>query len=384
MKKLSLFLISVLFVLVACRSDDTAEKTSTPGEAVATSTPTISTVGSESTPTPSSAESGSEWIAIEPGGDTRCAHNTPYTYWVRTGTTNKLLIYFQDGGGCWDAASCGVGSTFYDSSISTNDNPNGHRGGILDINNPENPFSDYTIVFIPSCTGDVHWGGNIQSYPKSDGSELTIYHHGFFNASAALNWAYANVTNPESIFVTGCSAGSVGSITHAPYIIEQYPDVPVTQLGDSLAFVYHRPINVQTDYKAHDNFASWIPALKAIEPGTLIMSDFYNAVANYYPDYTFSQYNTEADNVQTRFYEAIGGDPDNFPVDLAANLTRIHQSSPNFRSYTASGDLHCILPRPQFYTTEIDGVRIAEWVADLADNQPVSSVRCETCQNETE
>ena len=188
----------------------------------------------------------------------------------------------------------------------------------------------------------------------------------------------------KSVFVTGCSAGSVGSITHAPYIIEQYPGVPVTQLGDSLAFVYHRPVNVQADYNAHDSFADWIPELQAITRGALIMSDVYSAVANYYPDYTFGQYNTEADNVQIRFYDAIGGNPDNFSADLATSLSNIHQNSPNFRSYTASGDLHCIMPRNQFYSTEIDGVSLTEWVTDLANNQPVSSVRCETCQNETE
>ena len=153
--------------------------------------------GPVTVPGPSLAALGAGWTAIDPGGDTRCAHNTPYTYWVRPGTVNKLLVYFEGGGGCWDAESCAAGSTFYDDDISPNDDPNGRTSGILDLDHPDNPFSEYNMVFIPSCTGDVHWGQNIQDYPKSDGGELTIYHHGFFNASAALEWAYTNVTNPE-------------------------------------------------------------------------------------------------------------------------------------------------------------------------------------------
>ncbi len=409
MKQLIICLICVLFVLVGCGSDETAEETPTPEiaatqqqveasesvsteaegdleqtESIAPEAETEPETETSDVPGPSLAELGPGWTPIDPGGDTRCAHDTAYTYWVRPGTTNRLLVYFEGGGGCWSADSCAAGSTFYDDDISPNDDPNGRTNGILDLDHPQNPFRDYNMVFIPSCTGDVHWGQKIQSYPKSDGSELTIYHHGYFNASAALDWAYANVTNPDSIFVTGCSAGSVGSITHAPYIIEQYPETPVTQLGDSLAFVYHRPVNVQTDYNAHDSFAEWIPALQAIPNGALVMSDVYSAVANYYPDYTFGQYNTEADNVQIRFYDAIGGNPENFPGDLATSLSTIHQNSPNFRSYTASGDLHCIMPRSQFYSTEIEGVPLVDWVTDLANNESVSSVRCETCQNETE
>lgn len=402
MKIKSALLVCILLILAGCRSDETEEETPTavqeeltPAAIEENNETTVETAEPEpvepaqeeetaASTEPSLADLGPGWTAVEPGGETRCAHNTPYTYWVRPGTTNKLLIYFEGGGGCWDAETCAAGSTFYDDDVSPDDDPNGRTGGILDSDNPDNPFSDYNMVFIPSCTGDVHWGSNVQTYPKADGGELTIYHHGFINASSALDWAYANIASPNSIFVTGCSAGSVGSIAHAPYIIEQYPGIPVTQLGDSLAFVFHRPVNVHTDYHAHDNFPDWIPALEAITPGELLMSDFYNAVANYYPDYTFSQYNTEADNVQVRFYGAVGGDTDDFPADLAANLTRIHEGSSNFRSYTASGNLHCIMPRPQFYTTEVNGVRLRDWVNDLANGEVVSSVRCETCENETE
>src|SRR5688572_25884181 len=47
-----------------------------------------------------------EWHKIEPGGETSCAHATPYAYWVRIGSRNDLLVYFQGGGGCWNADTC--------------------------------------------------------------------------------------------------------------------------------------------------------------------------------------------------------------------------------------------------------------------------------------
>src|SRR5688572_5624660 len=62
------------------------------------------------------------WSRIEPGGETTCAHDTPYAYWVRPGTRDDLLVYFQGGGGCWNADTCrDTGEEFngfYDSRIS--------------------------------------------------------------------------------------------------------------------------------------------------------------------------------------------------------------------------------------------------------------------------
>ncbi len=324
-----------------------------------------------------------EWTKIEPGGDSRCAHNTPYAFWVRPGITNHLLLYFEGGGGCWSAETCAPGSSLYDDSVDAGDDP-ASRGGILDFDNPQNPFQAYTAVYIPVCTGDVHWGNHVQTYIASDGSEQVIYHRGFVNSQAALQWAYTYVPQPDSLFMTGCSAGSVGSIAHAPYVIQHYPDTPLTQLGDSLAFVFHRPLDLQVDYHVHDNFAPWIPALAEIPVGDFLMSRYYSAVANHYPNDTFAQYNTQADIVQEQFYVAVGGEVANFPADLAASLDQIHTQSDNFRSYTASGTLHCITPRPQFYTLETAGVRLRDWVAALAAGQPVETVQCETCGVQTE
>lgn len=320
------------------------------------------------------------WTKVEPGGDTRCAHDTPFAYWLKPGTVDKLLIYFEGGGGCWDAQTCAPGSNFYDANVGDDEDPT-RRGGIFDLDQPENPFKDYHAVYIPSCNGDVYWGNKVQDYAKEDGSSLQIYHRGFVNAAAALDWAYENIPNPESVFVTGCSAGSVGSRVHAPFISEQYPDTAVTQLGDSLAFVFGRPIRLD-DYGAYETMPSWIPELAAIQrENGFLMAEYDTIIANHYPTHTFAQYNTAVDNVQVRFYTAVSGlDATGFATDLATHLSSIHAEVPNFRSFTAAGDVHCILPGAQFYSRETAGVRFMDWVTALAEGQDVANVQCETCQ----
>ncbi len=345
-------------------------------------TPAVSSQdGNRTSPThpPRFSDLSAGWTKIEPGGRTRCALDTPYAYWVRPGSPDNLLVYFQGGGGCWSAETCSAGSPLYDGTVSAFDSPEINPGGILNLDHPENPFRDYSVVFIPVCTGDVHWGSNVRTYPRQDGGELQVHHMGFINASSAMDWVFASFESPERIFVTGCSAGSVGSILFSAYFIEHCPDSQVTQLGASLSFTFHRPLNLQEDYGAHDNFPDWIPALSRIHPGEFKMSEFYSAIANYYPETRFSQFNTVHDRVQERYYLAIGGVPGGFAPAQEANLAEIHDRADNFRSFTAAGDLHCILPRASFYRLETGGMLIRDWVADLAAGRQVDNVRCRDC-----
>lgn len=377
MLKLTFLLITVVCIS-AC---------SNPIEVSQSTVPNTPTIATEITPTsnptlaslPTLDELGKGWTKVEPGGETRCAHDTPYAYWVRPGSNDKLLLYFQGGGGCWNAETCAPGSTFYDDDVTAADDPNSRAGGVFALNNQQNPFKDHTIVYMPSCTGDVHWGDNLQEYPRSDDSTLEIYHRGFVNASAGLEWAYANVPDPESIFMTGCSAGAIGSIVHSAYVIEQYPDVPITQVGDSLALVDPDALDLQSGYGAHDNFPDWIPELQTLIPGELLTADYYAAIANHYPNYTFGEINSAFDAVQIRFYSALEGQQENFGRDLQNHVDSIASSTDNFRYYMAGGELHCFTPRANLYTQEIEGVRLIDWLTALEMGEDVESVQCEEC-----
>ncbi|MDQ3871073.1 MAG: pectinacetylesterase family protein, partial [Chloroflexota bacterium] len=268
--------------------------------------------------------------------------------WVRRGDPGRLVFYLQPGGGCWDYGSCRPGSPFFDDSVTGDDDPT-DDGGIFELGNPDNPFRDASFVYVPSCTGDVHSGDAVHTYRGSGGESVTIQHKGFVNVRAALQWTYANVAEPRSVFVTGCSAGSAGSALVAPYLIEHYRNVRATQLGDSLAFVFHRPIDL-ADYGTYSNLPPWIAGLRALGPGPrFTMARYYTAVARHYPDRAFAQFNTAHDRVQARFYVAVGGTPQRFAQDLSASLREVEAAAPNFHSFTAGGDAHCVLPNSRFY-----------------------------------
>ena len=321
------------------------------------------------------------WTKIEPAGDTRCARNTPYAFWVHPGITNEVLVYFQGGGGCNSAETCRLAGEYKD-EVTDSDNPGLTMGGIFDLNQPENPFRDYTMVFIPYCTGDIHTGDQVVTYTQESGSTFDIYHRGYVNASAALNWFYTNIEQPDSIFVTGCSAGSIGSILHTPHIIQHYPDIPIIQLGDSGGGLTLSPYvtwDMDSDYGAGKYFPNWIPGMQDEIVHSFTVSAFTLATANYYPNYTFSQYNSANDSTQRKYFVADGGAEKDFASALQASLNEIQNNNENFKSYTAQGERHCILKYVNFYYEETNGVGFRDWVADLANQTKVENVRCTDC-----
>jgi len=317
---------------------------------------------------------GGVWRTVTPGGKTRCARGAPYAFLVRRADPEKLLVYFGGGGGCFDYRSCAPATALFNDRVAELDEPNTPNAGIFDATNARNPFRRYTIVYIPSCTGDVHIGNKTTTYKGPGGREVRIHHRGLVNARAALSWAYRNVPAAREVFVTGCSAGSVASIVYAPYLIKHYPNASVTQLGDSNAFVFHRPVNLAEDWRAQASLPAWIPALRKMA-SRFTMARYYTAVARFYPRNAFAQFNFAEDPTQAEFYGAVGGDPSEFPAALRASLRRISDGATNFRCFLAFGAGHCILGDVSFYNEQTGGAALRGWVARLARGRPVSSVK---------
>ena len=130
-----------------------------------------------------------EWQIIEGGAGTQCALGDPYRFYYRPGADDdKLMIYFQLGGACWSGLSCQPLSPVYDKSVSEHELR--WYDGIFNFGNPNNPVTDYHIVMIPYCTGDVHIGAASVEYDMLLNDTLTVAHYGYTNTMSALNWVY--------------------------------------------------------------------------------------------------------------------------------------------------------------------------------------------------
>src|SRR5690554_1932758 len=159
------------------------------------------------------------WNPIEAGGEAVCSDGSDYRFFVRPGASDKLMFYLEGGGACWAGLNCDPGlNPTYQVNLAAADPATAH--GVLAFQQPANPLADYTVVYAPYCSGDVHLGDTAQNYPvpavggRSAG-EVHVEHRGWVNASAALDWAYSHVPDPQQIFVTGSSAGSIPSPFYA-------------------------------------------------------------------------------------------------------------------------------------------------------------------------
>jgi Pectinacetylesterase len=304
------------------------------------------------------------WQRVEPGGATGCARGGRYAFWARVADPSKLVVFFQGGGGCFDERSCKVGSSWFDDAVTDADDPT-HAGGMFDMADPRNPFRDWSWVFIPSCGGDVHLGDRRVRY-----GSVTVQQRGWHNAHAAIDWAFAHFPTPDAVLVAGCSAGSVGSAFHVPVILDHWPRARVAQVGDSLAFVFHRRVNL-ADWGAPAHF----PAFFRIGDRPFTMVEYLTALGRRYPRLVLARFNHAGDDVQERFYQGVGGDPTEFEGRLRAAEAALKRM-PNYRSYLACGDAHCSFGDQAFYATQVNGVALRDWVADLAAGRDVTCPLC--------
>jgi hypothetical protein len=328
--------------------------------------------------TPAATPNMHGWQQIVLSGDTQCSRGTPYSFFFRPApvTAQKLMIFFEGGGACWNALTCIKGSPYFKDAISPNE-LDSYNKGVFDLNNPENPAADYDAVLIPYCTGDVHVGDSTSNYKLTDYT-LTIHHNGYKNVTAVLAWIYAHYTAPQQIFIAGVSAGAYGAITYADTIITHYPNAQIVQIGDAGVGVTAHNWGGLADWGFFDVIKQVRPDLSQAGPGAFNINMLYTTSLKRSPNVIFSEYTSANDKTQTTFYQLMGGS--DWPGGMEAMLKEL-DAYPNFRSFVAGGDVHTVLSRPEFYTYSANGVRVRDWLANLLTGKldQVTNVHCTLC-----
>jgi hypothetical protein len=338
-----------------------------------------------------------------------CWDGDPWVYFVHRGSVNKLVMYYQGGGACWSAATCGgipgiAGPTFK-RSVGEGDNPANFSSGFADLSNPDNPFKDWNIVFVPYCTGDIHWGDAVVDYEIDLGGTeprvTTVRHKGFVNAQVAEKFAREHFVHPEQVFVTGSSAGAYGAIVNSLYLQERaYPSADFAVVGDAGNGVITQDFLEEdlANWGIENNLPDWMPGLD-VPLAELSAADLYIESAKTYPQNRFATYTTAFDGGnggQTGFLQVMNNKNNAFNwirwwdsscewnekmTALNAQAQAETAAEDNFRSYVGTGSAHTMWGRDKVYTDTTSGVpTVRDWLAAmLEDGEDWVNVECDDC-----
>ena len=336
-----------------------------------------------------------------------------YSFYVKPGASSNLLINFMGGGACWDGKNClgaDITATYATnaglvSPIVLAEASRFIDRGVLNHYNSANPFADWTMVFIPYCSGDVFWGSNDYTYTDPrDGSSSVIHHKGFDNFLSVL--AYLKTVYPSAnvgrVFVTGQSAGGYGAIMNFPYIKETYYSNQVDVVADASAGVtpagYHADIRVK--WGVMNNLPDWITgvptttgAFDSTNLGDVILSVANHAgysasnLAHYTSAYDGNQrffFNVQKEILASRTYVAdatMWGKLNGYNVSDADSCTwnstmrtqaATSGGAANFNSFISPGDVHTISMSNNFFTqSNTDGTVLVDWYS-LMLNDPAN------------
>jgi Pectinacetylesterase len=336
--------------------------------------------GDPAAPGGSGSAGESDWENIVPGGDCQCADGSEFSFWERRADPTRVVLFLDGGGSCYDGTSCAFTGTggendYYDYSLST-ERPMG--SGIFDFARAENPFADYSFIYVPLCTGDAYLGDVTREYSP----ELTVEHNGFVNGTAALGYLAEHYRDATQVVVVGKTSGSVAAPVYGGLVADLLPDAQVTVFGgQSGAFPDDPDFNAEYFgdlWGAYDTMPDWEvnEGLTARDWGP---TRFWIQAGLHDPDIVMARFDYAFDQNAARQLEARGIDSSTMVELIDANEATIEAAGVTQHSYTAPGDDHGIFEYEAFYEIEVNGVTLVDWVEALLAGEPLDDVHCTEC-----
>lgn len=337
-------------------------------------------------------ETYNEWLKIEPEGVV-CGNNSQYKFFVNfSDKSDNLLVVLEPGGACWDYDSC-TGKNGIRGAANVNGLEDDHYqlagfiSPFLNRDSDEVPTGDWNFVYIPYCTGDVHTGNNVSMYTSTDGTKSVEFHHDGHDATqAVVSWLDENFTHVPKLFVTGCSAGGVGSLVNYHFLRKGIKAVEKGYLLDDSGPVfpssgYSAPLHAKIREAWNvDSLGLDMPAGFTFEDmgslNTALADEFPNdrlATTFFERDLNFSLYSYE------RFYNfppkdeimRMWAEDTKLFTDLYDTRDNLYYFIPYWRDVN---DSHCTTVL-SFAGSDIQAqdLTLEQWVRDLLDDKPIHS-----------
>jgi hypothetical protein len=300
---------------------------------------------------------------------------------ISHGRSDAVLVYLSPGGACWSADECDVMFRSFSAQRYDLYRPFVVPGTVLDRSLAGNPFSDWTVVFIPYCTGDVHAGDSVQDYGGTAGR---WQHHGLRNLQAAVGAFTAELARPARVAVVGSSAGGFGSLvaydlvrgvwdpaggTSAVLLDDSGPTLVGTAIASSLQTTWWDVWGLGS------SIGAMCPDCAPDRQGDLSLAwDHLQAV---HPQDRFGFVSTTQDATMIGFFHdpSLGvsaQSPTAYEANVDALATKLDGLGPRVATFRAGGDYrteHALLA-DAYFLHGTQGPDLLRWVSQLVSFDP--------------
>ena len=316
------------------------------------------------------------WYRVSPPG----ALDSTGESWhglFRLGTENRVLINFMGGGFSIDQDSAQRDEEFY---YHRSNHDEFIRLGITS-QDERNPFRDWTMIVLPYSTADFHVGTGEFPYVDINGENAVLHHSGFRNFSLMMETVYGMIGTPDTVLITGWSAGGFGTAMLADSILGEYfPDVERSVVvvdsavlaGDWPAIaeeIWQAPPEITDTLQGSNLTLDSLQHLSANHPETTILftCSCRDAILSRYQNYLMGGEFSATEASRQVFRTQLKGTADGV-LALGNSSVFIWDDHPE----NPLSDTGHISIGKRFFANTFDGTTFAQWLSDAIDG-PISS-----------
>jgi hypothetical protein len=309
--------------------------------------------------------------------------------------STKVMFYLEGGGACFNSATCILNQNPFNftevdfEALASSTADGSLNAGMLDRTKSANPVQDWTYVYIPYCTGDVHAGDNVA--PVSGVSVGTPQDFaGYTNMKQYLARVVPTFPKATQVLFAGMSAGGFGAAADYDLAATAFGSIPVFMLDDSGPFMENPYfatclVNLASTLWGLDKTVFATCGSNCTTPGSQFV-EYAKYITTKYPNVTFGLADSLDDGTITEFF-GFGADNCNQAgfqqltatqftdglLDIRSKLS----GSPNFGTFYFPGAEHTSTQSSIFYTRTSNtpdggtdgpdggGVLMTDWVASL-------------------
>ncbi len=312
-----------------------------------------------------------------------CSDGSPTGIAVETPSTpsGDVVVFLMGGGACWDVNTCFLLNT--NGQVAT-PGPFGEAQmqqqmpglvprSLFDRTLASNPYKDFTFVFVPYCTGDVHTGDKVESYP---GAPRDWHHKGRVNLAADFGWMKANLGDPAKVVISGSSAGGFGSLLAFDMARTAWPSAKGYLVDDSGPPLSNIPSTTVAAWYAAWDLGGALTPLCGLECAT-DMSLVFPALQRKYPGDRLALLSSTQDATIRGFFGTFTSTPPfvtpmdatTFENALRALASQIEDATPpgETHAFVVVGTSHTMLGHPADFTSS-QGTNLVDWLGQQVND----------------